>query len=72
MTVTWQSGAAPVTRVLAQDLAADSASDVTHLVTLAPDGSSMTVPGHLVDTIGKAAQPAADISDPGALFRITR
>lgn len=69
--------AAPSCTVLAQDLIADSATDITALATLkaAPGaGGSLSVmlPGAVIDQIGTAGRSrAADLSDPGLVIRVT-
>lgn len=55
-------------RVLIQDLAAREAIDVTDQVALS--GSSLTIPGELVEQICAANQPAGDTSAPGVVVKL--
>ncbi|HPT28116.1 MAG TPA: hypothetical protein PLZ95_16985 [Bryobacteraceae bacterium] len=57
-------------RVLAQDLAADEAVDVTERVSLA--GSTMVIPGDLINRIGQSVATRNDQSDPGLVLQIFR
>jgi hypothetical protein len=56
--------------VRAQDLAGDVPVDVTRQVLV--DGPLLTLPGPLVDEIGRAAQSPVDASRPGLVLRIER
>lgn len=55
-------------RVLAQDLAADTAVEITKLVET--DYGRLTIPGSLIAEIGTLAQPADDTSEPGLAVMI--
>jgi len=55
-------------RIMAQDLAADEAADITGRVKVR--GRTVTVPGELVDKIGCATNPAGDLSEPGMVLAI--
>lgn len=55
-------------RVLAQDLAGETAFDITAYVSCA-DGS-ITLPGALIEEIGTAAQPSDDTSEPGLVLAL--
>jgi hypothetical protein len=57
-------------RVWAQDLAGDVPVDVTRQVTF--DGALLTLPGPLVDEVGRAAHSPGDASRPGLVLRIER
>lgn len=57
-----------VRRVLAQDLAADAAVDVTSRVQLAP--GRVIVPGELIARVGRAAQSKGDASGPGLVLQL--
>ena len=56
-------------RILAQDLAGDSATDVTRQVRI--DGRTMTIPGGLIDRVGTQAATTGDLSDPGLVLAVT-
>ena len=60
--------ALPRVKVLAQDLAAETAVDITKRVRI--EGSSLVIPGTLIDEIGLAAASEGDISDPGMVIRV--
>lgn len=77
LTVVWD--APPVenpsqdARVWAQDLASDTAVDVTDSVAWCAGGTALFVPGAVVDRVGTgvdSAQPKGDISDPGILIAV--
>lgn len=51
-----------------QDLAADSAIDITSDITICD--SQIILPGELIHEIGTAAQPAGDTSEPGVVLAI--
>lgn len=53
-------------RVFAQDLAGEKAVDVTRRVRI--HGTTLTVPGRLVDEIGSRDGTPADLSDPGLVL----
>jgi hypothetical protein len=53
-------------RVLAQDLAADQAMDVTENVTI--KGSTLFIPGELISKIGLSAASPNDLSEPGLVL----
>ena len=55
-------------RVLAQDLAADRAEDITAFVNV-KDGS-LTVPGGLISETGRSVQPEGDTSEPGMVIAV--
>lgn len=55
-------------RVLAQDLAGDSATDITKQVRM--DGDTLTIPGALIDKVGTQAATAGDLSDPGLVLAL--
>ena len=57
-------------RVMAQDLASSEAVDVTDRVNLA--GSTLVLPGELINQLGGAAGPRGDQSDPGLVLQIFR
>jgi len=57
-------------RVMAQDLASDAAVDVTERVNVA--GSTMVIPGELINRLGQAAATRNDQSDPGLVVQIFR
>ena len=54
--------------VLMQDVAGDHAYDVTDRVALA--GGSVTIPGELIHTVGREAQPGGDTSAPGVVLQL--
>lgn len=54
------------TRILMQDLAADTAYDITEEVTW-KDGT-LTLPGSLIHTVGTEENPKGDTSEPGAVL----
>ena len=51
-----------------QDVAGDHAYDVTDRVALA--GGSVTIPGELIHTVGREAQPGGDTSEPGVVLQL--
>jgi len=51
-----------------QDLAGDSAVDITSKVT--KDGNKLVFPGDLIKTVGLSAATAGDLSDPGMVVEI--
>jgi hypothetical protein len=55
-------------RVMAQDLASNEAVDVTERVNLA--GSTMVLPGELINRLGQAQAARNDQSDPGMVLQI--
>ena len=55
-------------RVLMQDLADDTAYDITNAITIGE--KSITVPGALIHEIGTIAQPKEDTSEPGVVIRL--
>jgi len=55
-------------RVFAQDLAGEKAVDVTHRVRI--HGSALTIPGRLIDEIGRRDGTPADLSDPGMVLAV--
>ncbi|HYN04818.1 MAG TPA: hypothetical protein VE359_20370 [Vicinamibacteria bacterium] len=57
-----------VTRVLAQDLAADRTVDVTGRVAL--QAGSVTIPGAVIAEVGRSAQTPGDFSRPGLVLRL--
>jgi hypothetical protein len=59
-----------VKHVWAQDLLADAAIDVKDRVRI--EGSTLTIPGSLIDEIGTAAGDKGDSSAPGMVLRLER
>src|SRR5512143_1751444 len=57
-------------RVWAQDLAGDVPVDVTRQVIF--DGERLTLPGPLIDDVGRASQSPGDASRPGLVLKIER
>ena len=57
-------------KVLAQDLASDTAVDITGRLSIA--GSTLVIPGDLISRIGGSASPRDDQSDPGLVIQIFR
>ena len=57
-------------RVMAQDLASNEAVDVTERVNVA--GSTMVIPGELINRLGQSAATRNDQSDPGLVVQIFR
>ena len=55
-------------RVLAQDLAGDIPQDITRLVRVS--GDHVTIPGAVIDRIGRSAATPGDKSDPGLVLVI--
>jgi len=55
-------------RVFAQDLAGEKVVDVTRRVRI--HGSTLTVPGRLIDEISRKARTPADLSDPGMVLAV--
>jgi len=55
-------------RVFAQDLAGEKAIDVTRRVRI--HGSALTIPGPVIDEIGRRDGTPADLSDPGMVLAI--
>ena len=53
-------------RVLAQDLAGDTPQDITRLVRVS--GTRVTIPGTVIDRIGRSAATPGDKSDPGLVL----
>eukprot|EP00035_Acanthoeca_spectabilis_P033528 m.24154 g.24154 ORF g.24154 m.24154 type:complete len:281 (+) comp6034_c0_seq1:1252-2094(+) len=72
ITIVWDSpiGNEPLT-VWAQDLAGQTAVDVTTEVSWCNGKTSLVVPGSLIDNVGLSSATPGDISDPGVLFAIT-
>jgi hypothetical protein len=60
----------PAMRVMAQDLASGKAEDITERVNMA--GSTMVIPGDLINKVGQSASPRDDQSDPGLVIQIFR
>lgn len=58
-----------VSRVLAQDLLADTAQDITTRVHL--NASDVTLSGDLVMEVGTSARSAGDVSEPGLVLSLT-
>lgn len=54
--------------ILAQDLAGDSAVNITRLVTLS--GSGLIISGDVISTIGTLSQQEDDTSEPGLVLKI--
>lgn len=57
-----------MSRVLAQDLAGEDVTDVTSHILLNKSSDVITIGGDLIHSIGTAAQPAGDISEPGLVI----
>ena len=57
-------------RVLAQDLAAHEAVDITGRVKV--EGNKMTVPGSVIAEVGLSAASEGDVSDPGLVLKLER
>lgn len=55
-----------ITRVMAQDLAGEEASDITALVSIQPNG--VTIPGETIEKIGLSASSPDDLSEPGMIL----
>lgn len=55
-------------QILAQDLADEHAYDISEFVTV--ESGRITIPGDLIDSIGTAAQPEGDTSEPGLVIKI--
>ncbi|MBQ8207167.1 MAG: hypothetical protein IJZ89_00330 [Clostridia bacterium] len=55
-------------RVLMQDLADETAYDITELVKT--EGGRMIIPGSVISEIGRSAQPEDDTSEPGVIIKI--
>lgn len=64
----WLSHDLGARRIWAQDLAGDSALDVTSRV--AKQGKSLILSGGLIDEVGRAAASPGDISNPGLVLRL--
>ncbi|MGO9241446.1 MAG: hypothetical protein ACLQBJ_11610 [Bryobacteraceae bacterium] len=58
----------PRLRVLAQDLAADTAADITAELHL--EGRRIVFPGDLLKRVGLSAASSGDASDPGSVLRL--
>jgi hypothetical protein len=60
--------------VLAQDLLADAAEDITNRVNVSSAGGSTRVRlgGEIIASIGAGAATAGDVSEPGLVLRIAR
>lgn len=61
-------GIKPGARILAQDLAGDTAFDMTEYCKVG-DGR-LTIPGELINRIGRLENPVGDTSAPGVVLRI--
>lgn len=59
-----------ISSVLMQDLAGNSAYDITDAVIF--NGGKLTVPGELISEIGTSAQPEGDTSEPGVVIKVVR
>ena len=55
-------------RILAQDLAGDSAQDITAMVEIR--GNEIVIPGDVIDRVGRSAAEPGDVSDPGLVLRM--
>ena len=55
-------------RILAQDLAGDTPTDITKMIRITKD--SVIIPGTVIEKIGKAAQAADDVSAPGLVIKL--
>ena len=58
------------TRVLMQDIAADTAFDVTEQISFG--NGKITVPGELISEIGTSEQPEGDTSEPGVILKLIK
>lgn len=56
--------------VAAQDLASDSAENITSKVVFHRD--SIKIPGKLIDEVGRRARTPGDVSDPGVVLMLVR
>jgi hypothetical protein len=56
------------TKIWAQDLLADQATDITELINI--DSSQLTIPGELIDELGTMARDEGDQSVPGLVIKI--
>ncbi len=66
--LTLSVGDAPIRAVLLQDLAGESAYDITDAVLL--ENGRLIVSGELIHKLGTEAQPSGDTSEPGALLSL--
>lgn len=66
-TLTVKGAACSLKKVLMQDLAGDTAFDVTKEVRF--EGNMCVIPGDLIHRIGTLAQPEGDTSEPGVAVR---
>lgn len=57
-------------KVLAQDLAADRAYDITDMININRECCQIIIPGELMRYIGTIAQPEGDTSEPGLILNI--
>ncbi|TKG92928.1 hypothetical protein EYV94_18330 [Puteibacter caeruleilacunae] len=57
-------------KILAQDLLANSATDITSKVTI--NGNTLTIPGKLIDSVGTSAGDEGDISAPGLVLKLVK
>ncbi len=55
-------------RIVAQDLAGDSAEDITGMVEIR--GNEIVIPGDVIDRVGRSAGEPGDVSDPGLVLRM--
>jgi hypothetical protein len=55
-------------RILAQDLAGDTAQDITGIVEIR--GNEIVIPGEVIDRVGTSAGEPGDVSDPGLVIRM--
>jgi hypothetical protein len=63
------SRAAAAFVVMAQDLAGDSARDITPEVKR--HGNEITIPGRVIERIGLSAATPGDVSDPGLVLKLS-
>ena len=57
-----------ISRILMQDLADDTAYDITEAVNIG--NGEISIPGDIISKIGRISQPKDDTSEPGALIKI--
>lgn len=66
--LTLKTSLSTVTRILMQDLAGNTAYDVTEQVSF--EKGVLTIPGALIETIGTSAQNGNDTSEPGVVLKL--
>jgi len=57
-----------IDRVYGQDLAGESAIDITGMINL--QSGQMIIPGEVIDKIGRSAASEDDLSEPGMVLKI--